>query len=320
MNTDRQLKHLLDELYLMSKRKHEANKNRKEKYAQMSRVRLGSRLLVFIPQRITDKLVKILGDFKNRASKIGFNQFIIQTHFESAIEITPEVKEAVSKILSVGWIVTNQEVFIPAVSTRGHTVRLRKALNDIGILPYYTFSVKGFKENSANFSNNARVAQEIREEKYIGAYDNSMDKKIAQLASDSTNLIENISSLREELKAPFLATDRSVMNLPAIGKSLTFRTIGILNDGRRILEFDHDRNRQHSPIIDKLGKIKIIESKPIMVYLGEIEEYGENLSEYLSIWGYSLSQTEKRSLLYQYCQYNYDVIDKLTNFKSVTLS
>jgi lysine 2,3-aminomutase len=320
MNTDRQLKHLLDEIYLMSKRKYEANQNREEKYAQMSRVRLGSRLLVFIPQRITDKLVKILGDFKNRASKIGFNQFIIQTHFESAIEITPEVKEAVSKILSVGWIVTNQEVFIPAVSTRGHTVRLRKALNDIGILPYYTFSVKGFKENSANFSNNARVAQEIREEKYIGAYDNSMDKKIAQLASDSTNLIENISSLREELKAPFLATDRSVMNLPAIGKSLTFRTIGILNDGRRILEFDHDRNRQHSPIIDKLGKIKIIESKPIMVYLGEIEEYGENLSEYLSIWGYSLSQTEKRSLLYQYCQYNYDVIDKLTNFKSVTLS
>jgi lysine 2,3-aminomutase len=317
MNTDRQLKHLLDELYLMSKRKHEANKNRKEKYAQMSRIRLGSRLLVFIPQRITDKLIKILGDFKKRASQIGFTQFIIQTHFESAIEITPEVKEAVAKILSVGWIVTNQEVFIPAVSTRGHTIHLRKALNDIGILPYYTFSVKGFKENSANFTNNARVAQEIREEKYIGVCNKEMDEKIAQLASDSPNLIENIKSLREQFDTPFLATDRSVMNLPAIGKSLTFRTIGILDDGRRILEFDHDRNRRHSPIIDKLGRIKIIESKPIRTYLREIEQYGENLSEYLSIWGYSLSQTEKRSLLYQYTPYDYKVVEELTNFRLV---
>jgi len=317
MNTDRQLKHLLDELYFMSKRKYEANQNRKEKYAQMSRIRLGSRLLVFIPQRITDKLVKILGDFKKRASQIGFNQFVIQTHFESAIEITPEVKEAVAKILSVGWIVTNQEVFIPAVSVRGHTIRLRKALNDIGILPYYTFSVKGFKENSTNFTNNARVAQEIKEEKYIGIYNKEIDKEIVQLASDSTNLIKNAKSLRERIDVPFLATDRSIMNLPAIGKSLTFRTIGILEDGRRILEFDHDRNRRHSPIIDKLGRIKIIESKPIKAYLQEIKQFGENISEYTSIWGYSLSQTEKRSLLYQYSQYDYQVVEELTNFKPI---
>jgi len=315
MNRDRQLEHLLDELYLMSERKYRANQNRDEKYAQMSRVRLGSRLLVFIPQRVTDKLVKILGDFKKRASKIGFNQFVIQTHFESAIEITPEVKEAVSKILSVGWIVTNQEVFIPAVSTRGHTIRLRKALNDIGILPYYTFSVKGFKENSANFTNNARATQEINEEKYIGICDEDINREIDKFSSDTINMVKNINSIREEFDTPFLATDRNVMNLPAIGKSLTFRTIGILDDGRRILEFDHDTNREHSPIIDKLGRIKIIESKSIRDYLQQIEQYGENIAEYLSIWGYSLSQTEKRSSIYQYSKYNYQVSKKLTNFE-----
>ncbi|NIP82771.1 MAG: hypothetical protein GWM90_27550, partial [Gemmatimonadetes bacterium] len=48
---------------------------------------------------------------------------------------------------------------------------------------------------------------------------------------------------------------RSVLNLPAVGKSLTFRVIGITRYGRRILEFDHDRTRAHSPIIDEMGKV-----------------------------------------------------------------
>ncbi|HSM18234.1 MAG TPA: hypothetical protein VK845_14710 [Gemmatimonadales bacterium] len=43
--------------------------------------------------------------------------------------------------------------------------------------------------------------------------------------------------------------------LPAVGKSLTLRTIGITRYGRRTLEFDHDRTRAHSPIIDQTGKI-----------------------------------------------------------------
>ena len=315
MNTDKQLKHILDELYIMSNRKYQANKNRDKKYAHMSRVRLGSRLLVFIPQRVTNSLVKILRDFKNRASKIGFNQFIIQTHFESAIEITPEAKRAVAKILSAGWIVTNQEVFIPAVSSRGHTIKLRKTLNDIGVLPYYTFSVKGFRENLVNFTNNARTVQEIKEEKYIGIYDKEIDRQIAKLPNDSINLIKNLKIIREKLDIPFLATDRNVMNLPAVGKSLTFRTIGILNDGRRILEFDYDRNRQHSPIIEKIGKIKIIESKSIKEYLEQISSYGEDLTEYSSIWGYSISQTENRASIYQYPKYNYKVTSEFTNYK-----
>jgi len=315
MNTDKQLKQLLDELYIISNRKYQANKNRDKKYAHMSRVRLGSRLLVYTPQRVTDSLVKILRDFKDKASKIGFNQFIIQTHFESAIEITPEVKKAVAKILSAGWIVTNQEVFIPAVSSRGHTIKLRKSLNDIGILPYYTFSVKGFRENLVNFTNNARAVQEIKEEKYIGVYDKEIDKQIAKLPNDSTNLIKNLKGIREKLDIPFLATDRNLMNLPAVGKSLTFRTIGILDDGRRILEFDYDRNRQHSPIIKKIGKIKIIESKSIKEYLEQIANYGEDLTEYSSIWGYSLSQTENRASIYQYPKYNYEITSEFTNYK-----
>jgi lysine 2,3-aminomutase len=313
MSNDRQLKKIFDELYLMAQRKREANKKRDKKYALMSRIRLGSRLLVFIPQRVTDSLIEILKEFKEKASKVGFKQFIIQTHFESAIEVTPQVKEAVQKILSAGWIVTNQQVFIPAVSLRGHTIKLRKILNDIGVLTYYTFSVKGFRENSANFTNNARAVQEITEEKYIGRYPKEIDKEVTKLPKESQNLIKNVAKIRKKLDIPFLATDRNVMNLPAVGKSLTFRTIGILNDGRRILEFDYDKNRQHSPIIEKIGRIKIIESKSIRSYLKQIESYGENPNEYTSIWGYSLSQTEDRSKIYQYPKYKFEVTDEFTN-------
>ncbi|MCH8849673.1 MAG: KamA family protein, partial [Chloroflexi bacterium] len=87
MSSDHSLKEVLDAIYEMAARKIEANKSRKDgkKFAELLRVRLGTRLPVYIPQRITDDLVKILADFKRKASKIGIKQFLVQTHFESPI-------------------------------------------------------------------------------------------------------------------------------------------------------------------------------------------------------------------------------------------
>jgi len=170
MSSDNSLRKILNAVYEMSKRKIATNKKRAtgKKYAEMIRVRLGTRIPVYLPQRITPNLIKILSEFKEKASKIGIKQFVVQTHFISPMEVTPEVKKAVSRILSAGWIVTNQHVFITAASRRGHAAKLRKVMNDIGIVPYYTFCVKGYKENVYNFSTNARLIQEQTEEKYIG--------------------------------------------------------------------------------------------------------------------------------------------------------
>jgi lysine 2,3-aminomutase len=66
---------------------------------------------------------------------------------------------------------------------------------------------------------------------------------------------------------------------------MTFRTIGITRWGRRIQEFDHDQNRWHSPIINKLGKIIIVESKPVGEYLNQLEDMGENIEEYQKYMG-----------------------------------
>ena len=170
MSQNKTLRNILEAVYRMAVRKQRANLERPEgeKYAELQRVRLGSRLLAYLPMRINDELVDILREFKEKASAIGVKQFIIQTHFQTPLEVTPEAKEAIRKILSAGWIITNQLVYTVAASRRGHTTRLRQVLNSLGVVCYYTFSVKGFNENYAVFAPNSRSMQEQQEEKIYG--------------------------------------------------------------------------------------------------------------------------------------------------------
>ncbi|MCD4732271.1 MAG: KamA family protein [Bacteroidales bacterium] len=317
MSSDKSLKRILNEVYQMAINKRKNNRLHKkgDKFAEMLRIRLGTRLPVYLPQRITDDLINILADFKDKASKIGFKQFLIQTHFETAMEITPESAEAVKKLISAGWTVTNQLVFTTAASRRGHTAKLRKVLNDIGVLTYYTFTVKGYKENSHNFATNTRAVQEQIEEKVIGEIPKDKFEEIKEFPLEAEKMIENIDSLKKECNIPFLATDRNVLNLPGVGKSLTYRTIGITYDGRRILEFDHDHTRTHSPIINKMGKVIIIESKSVSDYLEQLELMGEDIKEYESVWGYSIGETEPRMPVYEYPEYKYELMKKLTNLE-----
>ncbi len=317
MSSDKTIENILNAIYDMTKRKVEANAERPqgEKFAEMVRVRLGSRLPVYLPQRITPSLVKILGDFKNKASVLGVKQFIIQTHFESPMEVTPEAKDAIRRLLQAGWMVTNQHVFITSSSRRGHTIALRKALNDVGVLTYYTFTVKGYMENNHNFATNARAVQEQLEEKSIGAVPDDLLSQLNDVPDDAEDILKEISELRHQADIPFLATDRNVLNLPGVGKSLTYRAIGITRYGRRILEFDHDATRSHSPIIHKMGKVLIVESKSIGEYLQQLSSIGEDPDEYQSIWGYSLGETEPRMALYEYPEYDYEVTEELTNLQ-----
>ncbi|MBW2201857.1 MAG: hypothetical protein JRF71_13655 [Deltaproteobacteria bacterium] len=128
-------------------------------------------------------------------------------------------------------------------------------------------------------------------------------------------MIANIEKLRNETHLPFLATDRNVLNLPGVGKSMTFRMIGLTYDGRRILEFDHDATRAHSPIIKKMGRVIIIESKSIQEFLGQLEDMGEDVAEYETIYGYTIGETEPRMPIYEYPAYDFTITDHLTNLK-----
>lgn len=317
MSQNKTLRNILDTVYRMAVRKKKANKERPEgeKYAELQRIRLGSRLPAYLPMRINDELVEILREFKEKASAAGVKQFIIQTHFQSPLEVTPEAQEAIRKILSAGWLITNQLVFTVAASRRGHTMRLRQVLNSLGVVCYYTFSVKGFNENYAVFTPNCRSLQEQHEEKIFGNLTKEQASELYSLLEKGENTATHIRQFMKRHRLPFLATDRSVLNLPAIGKSMTFNLVGITEEGKRILCFEHDATRRHSPIIDKMGQIYIVENKSLAAYLRQLSKMGEDTEDYASIWKYTEGRTEPRFSLYEYPEFNFRMTNRISNLE-----
>lgn len=318
MSQNKTLRNILEAVYRMAARKQKANRERAEgeKYAELQRVRLGSRLLAYLPMRINDELVEILREFKEKASAIGVKQFIIQTHFQTPLEVTPEAEEAIRKILSAGWLITNQLVYTVAASRRGHTTRLRQVLNSLGVVCYYTFSVKGFNENYTVFTPNSRSMQEQQEEKIYGQLSPEQAEELYALLEPGEDAAAHIRRFMKKHRLPFLATDRSVLNLPAIGKSMTFQLVGITDEGKRILCFDHDATRRHSPIIDRMGKIYIVENKSVAAYLRQLGKMGEDTEDYASIWTYTQGETEPRFRLYEYPGFPFRITEQMSNFAS----
>jgi lysine 2,3-aminomutase len=315
MSSDKSLEQMLDAVHDMALAKRQENDSRPdgEKYAEITRVRLATRLPVYLPQRITPELTGILAAFKEKAQKIGIRQFTIQTHFESPMELTPESRSAVQQLRAAGWLVTNQLVLTAAASRRGHTAKLRQVLSEAGVVPYYTFALKGYMETQHNYAPIARLTQEGEEEKLFGVVPEKYHDILRNFPEQTELVVEDMTMLRRRADLPFLATDRSVLNLPGVGKSLTFRVIGITRYGRRILEFDHDRTRAHSPIIEQMGKVVVIESKSIGEYLRQLEGIGENLEEYAGVFGFSLGQTEPRMPIFEYPQYEFEVTGEFSN-------
>ena len=238
--------------------------------------------------RINNELVEILRTSREKHPSSVSVSSLFKRISKPHWRLLPEAKEGIRKLLSAGWLITNQLVYNVAASRRGHTTRLRQVLNQLGVVCYYTFSVKGFEENNAVFTPNSRSMQEQQEEKRFG----KLTKEDAfNLSAPLETALDPASCIRHFLKIhhlPFLATDRNVLNLPAIGKSMTFNLVGMTpEDGKRILRFDHDGTRRHSPIINQLGQVYIVENKSIASYLRQLRAMGEDAEDYATIWNYT---------------------------------
>lgn len=315
MSQNKTLHHILDAIVRMALRKRKANEQRPdgEKYAELQRIRLGSRLLAYLPMRIDDELIDILKECKQKANKAGITQLIVQTHFQTPLEITPEAERAIVRILSAGWTVTNQLVYNVAASRRGHTARLRKELNRMGVLTYYTFSVKGFQENYAVFTPISRSMQEQKEEKCRGTLSAEQVSQLHAAFTTGESKDKILPRFMREHKLPFLATDRSVLNLPGIGKSMTFCVVGINEVGKRILKFDFDETRKHSPLVEHLDSVYIIENKSIAAYLRQLEAMGESPDDYEGLWSYAEGRTEPCFPLYEYPPFAFQTTEKVNH-------
>ena len=137
--------------------------------------------------------------------------------------------------------------------------------------------------------------------------------ELSDLLTKGIDTATHMQHFMKRHRLPYLATDRSVLNLPAIGKSMTFNLIGITENGKRVHRFEHDGTRRHSPIIDRMGQIYIVENKSLAAYLRELALLGEDPEDYSSIWMYTRGETEPRFSLYEYPEFDFVATTKMGN-------
>lgn len=215
----------------------------------IQRIRIGTRMPVTLPQRITDTLVKDINHFHIP----GKREILIVSHFEHLYEITPQSVEAVQKFRRYGIEVYNQLVYTFFNSRKFEAAALRNHLRLIGVTPYYTFNAKGKEETNEFRVPISRLLQEQEEE--------------------------------ARLMPGTVRTDEIVFNVPGLGKNYLralqhHDVISILPDGCRVYEF-HPWEKKLA-----LADTYVYTDVSIYDYLQRLKGIGENVSDYRTIWYY----------------------------------
>ncbi|HWI54395.1 MAG TPA: KamA family radical SAM protein, partial [Desulfobacteria bacterium] len=215
----------------------------------LRRIRIGTRVPVVLPMRVTAQFADLLARF----IEPGKRELSVMTHFEHPYEVTPDSLKAVQTLRSGGIPVYNQTVFTVENSRRFEMTALRRTLRKIGVEPYYTFNTKGKDETKAYRVPVARLIQEQTEEARLSP---GLDR-----------------------------TDEAVFNIPRLGKSYLragqdHDVIMIMSNGCRVYEF-YPWDQGFSDT-----KPYLYEDVSIFDYLSVISGRGEDPQEYGSIWYY----------------------------------
>ena len=92
-------------------------------------VRIGSRLPVTLPERITDQLCNLLR---------RFSPLYLNTHFNHPRELTPQAAEACRKLADAGVVLGNQTVLLRDINDKAETLAsLWRGLLRLRVRPYY---------------------------------------------------------------------------------------------------------------------------------------------------------------------------------------
>ncbi|MDL2335045.1 MAG: lysine 2,3-aminomutase [Chloroflexota bacterium] len=117
-------------------------------------IRIGSRVPVFLPQRVDDELCEMLGKY---------HPVWMNLHFNHANEITPEVARAVDKLTRAGIPVGNQSVLLAGVNDCVNIQRqLVHKLVEMRVRPYYIYQCD-LVEGSGHFRTPVGKGLEIME-------------------------------------------------------------------------------------------------------------------------------------------------------------
>jgi lysine 2,3-aminomutase len=234
---------------LLSDEKLESILRKLSAIGHVERIRIGTRMLVTLPSRITTDLVEILSKYNIP----GKREVCLVTHFEHVAELTGESIEAVTKIRRAGMSIYNQQVFTYYNSRRYETSALRRALKLSGIDPYYTFNTKGKKETVDFRVPIARLEQERKEE--------------------------------ARFLPGLVRTDEPVFSIPRFGKShlrswQDHEVIMVLANGGRVYRFFPWQSRRVKTEDYLYTDVAIYD------YLQRLHRDGEEVDDYSSIWFY----------------------------------
>ena len=117
-------------------------------------IRIGSRVPVFLPQRVDDELCDMLQ---------RYHPLWMNLHFNHPNEITPEVSRAVDRLTRAGIPVGNQSVLLAGVNDCVHVMRaLVHRLVENRIRPYYIYQCD-LVEGSGHFRTPVGKGLEIME-------------------------------------------------------------------------------------------------------------------------------------------------------------
>ncbi|EOE5507614.1 EF-P beta-lysylation protein EpmB [Cronobacter sakazakii] len=101
-----------------------------EAISHVKRLRIHSRLPIVIPARITDALVRLLGETRL--------QVLLVNHINHAQEIDDAFRAGMTKLRAAGVTLLNQSVLLKGVNDNAATLAaLSNALFDAGVMPYY---------------------------------------------------------------------------------------------------------------------------------------------------------------------------------------
>lgn len=104
------------------------------KIPSLDYIRIGTRVLATMPQRITENLLNI---FKK------YPPLYINTQFNHPLEITREAKESCDKLVNIGVPLGNQAVLLNGINNDKYIMRLlNQDLLKCRIRPYYLFHAK----------------------------------------------------------------------------------------------------------------------------------------------------------------------------------
>jgi len=143
--------------FILSDDKIEYILNRLNKIDHVEFIRIGSRIPVFMPQRITDRLLDVFSKIKN---------LWISIHVNHPSECTKELSVACSKLTNCGIPLGNQSVLLKEINDNTETMKsLVHRLLMMKVKPYYLYQcdlIKGSSHLRTDPSIGLKIIQELR--------------------------------------------------------------------------------------------------------------------------------------------------------------